>query len=124
MSEACRLALCDDSAALVRLLQLVFEVEPGIDVVGTAADGIEVVELCARTRPDVLLLDVAMPRRDGIAALPHVLEASPETKVLVYTGFASDSVRRQALENGALDVVLKGGSPVELAAYVRATHCA
>lgn len=123
MTGTCRLALCDDSAALIRLLELVFEVEHGIEVVGTAADGIEVVDLCARTRPDVLLLDVAMPNRDGISALPHVLEASPDTKVLVYTGFASDSVRRRAIENGALDVVLKGGSPVELADYVRATHC-
>lgn len=122
MSVSCRLALCDDSAALVRLLQLVFQVEQGIEVVGTATDGIEVVDLCARERPDVLLLDVAMPRRDGIAALPHVLEASPGTKVLMYTGFASDSVRRQALDGGALDVVLKGGSPLELADVVRRTH--
>lgn len=122
MSDSCRLALCDDSAALVRLLELVFEVEDGIEVVGTAGDGVEVVDLCKRVRPDVLLLDVAMPRRDGIAALPHVLEASPATKVLVYTGFASDSVRRQALERGAIDVVLKGGSPTELADVVRRTH--
>ncbi len=119
---ACRLALCDDSTPLVRLLEIAFEVEDDIEIVGAAADGAEVVDLCREQSPDVLLLDVAMPVRDGIAALPDIRRASPDTKVLVYTGFASDAIRDQALQGGALDVLLKGGSPVELAARIRQAH--
>jgi two-component system, chemotaxis family, chemotaxis protein CheY len=122
-SDPCRLVVCDDSSALVRLLELVFDVEDGIEVVGTAGDGVEVVDVCRQLQPDVLLLDIAMPRRDGIGALPHVCAASPRTRVLMYTGFASDAVRREALDAGADDLVLKGGSPVDLADRIRRLHC-
>ena len=118
----CRLAVCDDSEPLVRLLEIAFEVEDDIEIVGTAADGVEVVDLCRRQLPDVLLLDVAMPVRDGIAALGDIRRASPSTRVLVYTGFASDSIRSQAISGGAADVILKGGSPVDLAARIRELH--
>lgn len=118
----CRVAICDDSTALVRLLELTLSVEDGLEVVGTAGDGLEVVDLCARTTPDVLLLDVAMPLRDGIEALPHVREASPDTTVLVYTGFASEEVRQRAIDAGAWGLLLKGGSPVELAAKIRQAY--
>jgi DNA-binding NarL/FixJ family response regulator len=120
--EKVRLALCDDAYAFVKLLRLLFSIEPDIEVVGDAGNGNEAVELCARTRPDVLLLDVAMPERDGVDALPDILEASPATKVLVYTGFASREVERTALARGAREVLLKGTAPADLLARIRAVH--
>lgn len=124
MSDPVRIALCDDTDAFRMLLRMLFDGDDGYDVVGEAADGIEIVEVCRETRPDVLLLDVAMPRRDGIEALPHVLAASPDTCVVMYTGFLSRDVERRALAAGATAVLVKGMRPDELLAAVRDACCA
>ncbi len=114
-----RLALCDDTEAFRYLLRLLFEAEPDFEVVGVAEDGVQVVEMVAATQPDVLLLDVAMPRRDGIGALPHVFRASPTTTVVMFTGFMSDDVERRAKAAGAARVLVKGLRPDELIDAVR-----
>lgn len=119
-ARTCRLAICDDAYEYVRLLELVIEAEAGIEVVGTAEDGVMAIELCARVQPDVLLLDVAMPVMDGIAALPAIRRRSPGTKVVVLTGFASAEIERQARVLGAHDFILKGMPPVELVHRLRA----
>jgi DNA-binding NarL/FixJ family response regulator len=120
--RTCRVAICDDSYPLVRLLEIAFEVEDDLEIVGVARNGVEVVGVCSQVRPDVLLLDLAMPLRDGLDALPLVLEASPGTRVIVYTGFASETVVERALAAGASEVVLKGGAPSELARRIRFVH--
>lgn len=122
LSRPCRLAMCDDAPQLLRLLGFVFEVEEGIELVGTAGDGAEVIDLCRREQPDVLLLDVAMPVRDGIDALPDILAASPDTQVVVYTGFASPEIERRALGAGAVEVLLKGMAPPALVERVLQVH--
>lgn len=115
-----RLALCDDTEAFRYLLTMLFEAEPDFEVVGVAQDGVQVVEMVAATQPDVLLLDVAMPRRDGIGALPHVFRASPSTTVVMFTGFMSNDVERRAKAAGAARVLVKGLRPDELIEAVRA----
>ncbi|MBC7460184.1 MAG: response regulator transcription factor [Thermoleophilia bacterium] len=114
-----RIALCDDNHAFRRLMQLLLEKEPDVEVVGDAADGAGAIELVRKHRPDVLLLDVAMPIMDGIEALPHVRAASPETRVIMLSGFSSAAIRSQAAAAGADMFVEKGADLQEIIAAIR-----
>lgn len=115
----CRVAICDDVKDFRDLLSLVFEHADGFEVIGVAANGHEAVALAAAAHPDVLLLDVAMPVMDGIEALPLIRQASPSTRVVVLTGFGSDTVRARALDLGAVAFLEKGLLPAELVDAVR-----
>jgi DNA-binding NarL/FixJ family response regulator len=116
---ACRIAICDDVRAYRELLTIAFSVEHDIEVVGEAATGEEAIELVRREQPDVLLLDVAMPKMDGLEALPQVVEAAPATRVIMLTGFARAELRERALAGGAFGYLEKGATPRELADAVR-----
>jgi DNA-binding NarL/FixJ family response regulator len=101
-------------------LTTVFKWEPGFEVVGEAANGREAIELAARTQPDVMILDIAMPIMDGIEALPEILQAAPGTRVLILTAFGSERIRAQALQAGASGYLEKGAAPIAMIAAVRA----
>ena len=88
-SPPCRVAICDDVADFRQLLTLMLSRAHDLEVIGEASNGIEVIELVRAQAPDVLLLDVAMPVMDGLAALPRVHEVSPKTRVILLTGFGS-----------------------------------
>jgi len=94
-------------------MSVLLGLEPGLQVIGEAADGREVVDVVGQLSPDVLLLDVAMPEMDGIEALPHIREASPSTRVVMVTAFGSDSVRRRAFDAGA-SLFIEKGSDVDV----------
>jgi YesN/AraC family two-component response regulator len=121
MSEnaVCRVVVCDDSRGFIALLRVLVELEPGFELVGEAYDGRQAIEVCAQVRPDLLVLDVSMPEMDGLTAIPHVQDASPETTIVMLTGFDSLEVRRQALELGAAGYLEKGLSATELVAALR-----
>jgi two-component system NarL family response regulator len=118
---ACRIVICDDQTAFRQLLSVVLGLEEGLEVVGEAQDGRDVVDVVARLKPDVLLLDVAMPERDGIEAVPAIKSASPQTAVVMLTAFGAESVRRRAYEAGAADFVEKGVDIDDLVARIRET---
>lgn len=103
-----RLALCDDNEAFRHLLRVLLTIEPDLEVVGEAADGSSIIDVVADARPDVLLLDVAMPVLDGIEALPRIVAASPDTRIVMLSGFSSTSVEDQARAAGATAFVEKG----------------
>jgi DNA-binding NarL/FixJ family response regulator len=107
-SPSCRIVICDDQPGFRQILTIVFELEPDFAVVGEAEDGHGAVELAGELRPDVLVLDLAMPAMDGIEALPRILDASPETQVVVVTGFGSSRIRQRALDAGACRFIEKG----------------
>jgi len=114
-----RVLLVDDEAMVRTGLRLVLETEPDIEVVGEAPDGDEGVRAAAALRPDVVLIDVRMPRMDGLAATCQILADAPETKVIVLTTFNDDSSVREALRLGASGFLLKVAPPERLAEAVR-----
>lgn len=122
MSERIRVLLVDDQE-LIRLgFRLVLEAEPDIEVVGEAADGDEAVRAVAAHSPDVVLMDIRMPRTDGIAATRAIVHAHPGTRVLVLTTFDLDEYAFGALDAGASGFLLKDAQRAELTAAIRAVH--
>lgn len=113
-------ALVDDEPLVREGLRLILESEPDIAVVGQAGDGSEVLDLVARTRPDVLCMDLRMPRVDGIRATELVLRQPDPPKVLVVTTFSGDDHVLDALEAGASGFLLKRASADQVVAAVRA----
>ena len=116
-----RVLLADDQVLVRRGLRTILETEPDIEIVGEAADGVEAVALARRRAADVVLMDVRMPRMDGLAAtrlLAHPATGEP-TDVLVLTTFDLDEVVFAALRAGAVGFLLKSAEPDELIAAVR-----
>src|SRR5947208_1881106 len=104
-----------------RGLRLVLEAEDDLTVVAEAADGIEAIEQARRWRPDVVLMDVRMPRLDGVEACKRLVEEN-DTKVVVLTTFDLDEHLFAAVRAGASGFLLKASPPEDLVAAIRAAH--
>lgn len=104
----CTIVIVDDAPDIRTLVRTVLDGEDDFEVVGEAGDGIEAVDVVERTKPDVVLLDLSMPRMDGLEALPRVAEASPSSAIVVLSGFLNEDVKRRVLELGATACVEKG----------------
>jgi DNA-binding NarL/FixJ family response regulator len=112
--------LIADDQALVRVgLRKIIENETDMVVVSEAADGEDAVAAAARTRPDVVLMDIRMPVLDGIEATRRIVGAQPGTRVLILTTFGLDSYVYDALRAGASAFMLKDAAPEEILAAVR-----
>ena len=114
MSTSIRVMICDDHALVRSGLRRLLESEAHLVVTGEAANAEEALELVARQTPDVLLLDVVMPGRSGIEALPDLLAESPRTHVLVLSMQDDPSYVRQAFSAGASGYLLKEAADAEL----------
>jgi DNA-binding NarL/FixJ family response regulator len=116
-----RVLLADDQALVRGGFRAILDAEPDIEVVAEASDGAEVLELAARHRVDVALMDIRMPRLDGIEATRRLLAEprSPPTRVLVLTTFDLDDYVYEALRAGASGFLLKEVLPEQLAPAVR-----
>ncbi|WP_274562168.1 response regulator [Streptomyces spiramyceticus] len=115
-----RVLLADDEAMLRAGVRAILSTDPTIEVVAEAGDGREAVELALKHRPDVALLDIRMPRLDGLRAAEELRRTAPETAVVMLTTFAEDEYIARALGSGAAGFLLKTGDPRELIAGVQA----
>ncbi len=106
-----RVLVCDDSAVMRRVIRGILESEPGVEIVGVAHNGEQCVELAKRHRPDIITLDIEMPKMDGLTALRHVMAEAP-ARVIMVSSLTTDGSREsmKALSLGAADVVAKDHS--------------
>ncbi|GMA28492.1 response regulator [Arenivirga flava] len=119
VSGAVRVVVVDDDALVRNGLGLLLGTDPGIRVVGEAGDGLEAERVIQRERPDVVLMDIRMPRRDGLTATASILAAHPGLAILILTTFDADDDVLRALAAGARGFLLKDASPEELVQAVR-----
>jgi DNA-binding NarL/FixJ family response regulator len=108
--------LVDDMADLRFMLRLNLEGSGQFHVVGEATNGVEAIELARERRPELVLLDIAMPVKDGMEALPEILVASPESRVVILSSFGEQRYGAKALELGAVAYVEKTLAPDALVA--------
>jgi DNA-binding NarL/FixJ family response regulator len=111
--------IADDQRMLRAGLRMVIETEPDMNVVGEASDGVEAVAVARRLRPDVVLMDIAMPRQDGLDATRALLAAPDPPRIIVLTTFDTDENLYRALQAGASGFLLKVSSPEHLITAIR-----
>ncbi|WP_328461729.1 response regulator transcription factor [Actinoplanes sp. NBC_00393] len=114
-----RVVLADDEGMIRAGLRMLLDHQPDIEVVGEASDGAEAVSVVLRTEPDVLLIDIRMPRVDGIEATRRIVAELPATRVIVLTTFDEDAYVTGALRAGASGFLLKVSPPEQLLDAVR-----
>ena len=119
MTETIRILIADDHTLVRTGLNLLIATEPEMEVVGEAADGVETVLKARTLQPDVILLDLVMPRLDGIGAIQEILRENPDIRILVLTSFAEDEKVFPAIKAGALGYLLKDAQPTELLRAIR-----
>ena len=112
----------DDHAVVRAGLRAFLDLQEGIEVAGEAADGEEALAEADRLRPDVVLMDLVMPRLDGVSALLALRDRLPDARVIVLTSFLDDDKLLPALRAGAAGYLLKNAQPQEVARAVRVAH--
>jgi NarL family two-component system response regulator LiaR len=122
MNDTIQVLIADDHEIVRQGLKTLISTCPDMKVVGEAANGIEAVNKARQLRPDVILLDMLMPQKNGLEALVEIKEDNPEARVLVLTSFAEDEQILSAIKSGALGYLLKDSSPQELIQAIQAVY--
>jgi len=120
--DGIRVLVVDDHALFRRGLHMVLEQEGDMQVVGEAGDGGQAVEMTARLAPDIVLMDVRMPRRSGIEACRAIKDASPSARIIMLTISDEEADLYEAIKAGAMGYLLKEISIEEVASAIRAVH--
>ena len=119
MDERIRVALIEDNEHFREALELLFGLQPDLEVVATAANGGDAVGLCHRARPDVLVLDYRLPGLDGVQVTSTLSESCPDVAIVVVTAAVSDHEREALLAAGAVACVRKDESLDDIVAAVK-----
>lgn len=122
MSERTAVLVVDDHPVVRQGLATFLATHPDLELVGTAVDGADAVAQAQEHLPDVVLLDLVMPRLDGVEAIRQIRGASPETKVIVLTSFGDDARLFAAIKAGAAGYLLKDSEPSEIVEAIRAVR--
>lgn len=119
MAAPIRILIVDDHTLVRSAMHLMLELKPGLEIVGEAKDGIEAIEQTRALQPDVILMDLEMPRMGGLEAIAQIHTEFPGVRILVLTSFVDDQKITAAIRAGALNYLLKNSSPADL---VRTIH--
>ncbi|MFP5298312.1 MAG: response regulator transcription factor [Actinomycetota bacterium] len=120
MSGPCTIAIADDVEDIRQMMRFWLDAIGGeFEVVGEAADGEQAVAVARKTKPQAMILDLSMPKMDGLQAIPEIRKYSPRTKILVLSGFDAGSMSRRAITLGAHAYVEKGTSFSQLTDILR-----
>ena len=122
MTDTISLLICDDQEVVRKGLNTIFRYAEGIEVVGLALDGEDAVAQAAASKPDVILMDLQMPKLNGIHATRRICTALPHTKIIVLTTFDTDEWVFDAVRAGASGYLLKDATGDEIVTAVRETH--
>ena len=114
-----RILVVDDENVVREGFVAILHLQNDMQVVGEALNGIDAVEMARKTKPDVVLLDLLMPKQDGLTTIPMIKEMLPETRILVLTGSAESDRVFQAVKSGALGFLLKDATRVQLLQAIR-----
>lgn len=110
MSAQISVVLADDTEEIRHLLRLALSTDERFAVVGEASDGAQAVEVAAETRPDAIVIDLAMPVMDGLQAIPEIKRRTKKTKIVVFSAFEAAQMSGEAIARGADAYVEKGSS--------------
>lgn len=102
-----RILVADDESVVRDGIVTILSLQPSLEVVGEVSDGVEAIKVAQKTKPDVILLDMAMPKQDGLATIPILKEKLPEVRILVLTSFADSDMVYNAIKSGAIGYMLK-----------------
>jgi NarL family two-component system response regulator LiaR len=122
VTQNIRILIVDDHDIVREGQRALIESEPGMELVGEAKDGIEAVELADRLQPDVILMDLHMPKKDGIEATSEIKGKNPESRILVLTSFNDDEKVYSAIKAGAMGYLLKDSSPQKILKSIRKVY--
>jgi NarL family two-component system response regulator LiaR len=122
MSNPIRILIADDHAVVREGLRGLIATEPGMLLIGEATDGVEAVSKSHQLQPDVIVLDLSMPRKDGLTAIGEIKTVLPQARILVLTSFAEEDKIFPALQAGALGYMLKDSSPQELLQAIHSVY--
>ena len=111
--------LADDHLVVRMGLAAIMSIEQDMEVVGEASDGVEAVKLAARLHPDIVIMDIMMPKLDGVAATAEIRKRNPDTRILILTTFGTSEDLRRALAAGATGALVKDSAQTELVDAIR-----
>lgn len=114
-----KILVVDDESVVRDGVVSILSLQPDLEVVGDARDGLEGLAIAKDKKPDVVLLDMKMPRMDGLTAIPKLKEVSPKSQILVLTSFAESDMVYQAIKTGALGYLLKDATRMQLLQAIR-----
>jgi len=120
MSDSIRVLVVDDHAVVREGLRVFLALQDGLEVAGEACDGEQAIERARELRPDVILMDLVMPKLDGVAAMRELRTHAPASRVIVLTSFLDDDRLLPAIQAGAAGYLLKNAEPAEIARAIRA----
>jgi len=119
MAERIRVFLVDDHAIVRQGMIALLETHPDLEVIGEAADGVEAVRLALALNPDVILMDLNMPRKNGISAMRDIIHLRPEARILMLSSFSDEDQVTEAINAGAMGYLLKTAKLTDLVDGIR-----